>query len=547
MKKVVVGVVLLLYLSLLTGCMEDKHSDDSDVTGDPGYTQLTLFSDVEFWRPPAWDVTEGTITGDISRNTGVTVDVTVPARDADRQLSLMLINNDLPDIISITDPTVMGQLVTSGKVWDLGEFFQKYKPDSQFYKNFPEDVKKELVKRDGGWYAIPSHMESRDSYKIWKPSSQYYWDLINYEDPYTIIWNKELLGQIGMHPDELKTEEQILSAFEKIKNTGTGADGSPVIPLLIDGDAYQESTLSFLETTYGGEYVDEDGNYKDIMLQPETRDALYFINKAVRAGYMDPGQLTMDNDQIHNLMVSGRVLCFIGNTANTGADSRLWVSSGPIRKTEEKRPVHGKNMRASTGWIGTFISKDCEHPEETADWIDYMTSDGGMMLWGFGYEGIHYTRDDEGLVSWTEEGDAATREYSKTGVWAWWMFANTAWQRSVMAPLEEGTIARAQAELTTAYAKDKDTVTFDSSLLSGLTESLPPNSDYLKMEGDIRGWKKNQIPMILLAVDDEAFDKEYETFIRRMEELGIYELDAQKNMKYKENCAEYGRTITKVN
>jgi putative aldouronate transport system substrate-binding protein len=547
MKKVTLGVILLLCFLTFAGCKDKEPSDETAVAEGSAYTQLTLYSDVEFWRPPAWDITEGTITGDISKNTGVTVDVTVPARDADRQLSLMLINNDLPDIISITDQTVMGQLVTSGKVWDLEEFFEKYKPDSQFLKDFPADVKKELVKRDGGWYAVPSHIESQDSYEIWKPSSQYYRDLVNYEDSNTIIWNKELLERCGLHAEDLKTEEDILAAFEKIKRTGAETDGSPVIPLLVDGDAYQENTLTFLENTYGAEYVDENGNYKDIMLQPETKDALYFINQSVRAGYMDPGQMTLDNDEIKKLMASGRVLCFIGNISNTGIDSRLWVSSGPIRKTEDKRPVHGKNMRASTGWIGTFISKDCEHPEKAADWIDYMTSDEGAMLWCFGYEGIHYTRDANGLVSWTEEGDTATKEYSKTGVWAWWMFANTAWQRSVMAPLEEGTIARAQADLSIVYAKDKDTVTYDSSLLSGLTEALPPNSEYQKMETNISAWKKSQIPAMLLAADDGAFNRAYETFIERMGELGIQELDAQKDIKYKENCAEYGRSIGKVN
>ena len=88
----------------------------------------------------------------------------------------------------------------------------------------------------------------------------------------------------------------------------------------------------------------------------------------------------MENDQIKSLIASQRVLCFIGNIANTSFNPMQWVSSGPVFSESGKTPVLGKNCRASTGWIGTFVSKSCSNPEETAAFIDYMTSEEGMLF-----------------------------------------------------------------------------------------------------------------------------------------------------------------------
>ncbi|MFQ7549451.1 MAG: hypothetical protein ACLRMZ_02965 [Blautia marasmi] len=63
------------------------------------YVTASLFCDVNFWEPPFWS-TGRTITGDITEKTGLALDITVPPQNADAQLSLMLLNDELPDIIS---------------------------------------------------------------------------------------------------------------------------------------------------------------------------------------------------------------------------------------------------------------------------------------------------------------------------------------------------------------------------------------------------------------------------------------------------------------
>lgn len=530
---------------LFAGCGAGQK-DIAKEEGDP-YVTASLFCDVNFWEPPSWSTGEGTITGDITEKTGLALDITVPPQNADAQLSLMLLNDELPDIISLTDETTISQLITSGKVWNLEEFLKKYCPDSHLLKSFPEDIKKELIKRDGGWYAYPSHMNSQDSRKIWKPSSKFFEDWTNYNDNNAVIWNRELLRKAGLTIEDVQTEEQVLAAWEQVKNMHLDVGGEAVIPLLVDGKGYSDPTVKFLEYTFGAERVDENGNYRDILLQPEAKHALLFLNEAIRKGYASPEQLTYENAKIKTLMAKGNVFCFIGNVANSGIDYTEWVSSGPIFSSGGETPVLGKNLRAPTGWLGTFISKDCSHPAQVAAWLDYMSSDDGLLFWSFGYEGSDYHLDDQGYVVQTEKGEKASLDYGQTGQGAWWMFDNFSWERSVLPEPKKGSSAVAEKEIFTAYGSHERTAGYDESLLPLTAEDIPPESEEGILDAKIREYQKEQIPRIILAESREEAEARYTEMTETLNRMGIDSVDAYKNEIYQKNCREYGKSIEKIN
>lgn len=539
-------ITLSAGLILLSGCGAEQNPTVTE-EGEDSYARASLFCDVNFWEPPSWSTEEGTITGDITEKTGLALDITVPPQNADAQLSLMLLNDDLPDIISLTNETTISQLITSGKVWDLEEFLKRYCPESHLLKSFPEDIKRELIKRDGGWYAYPSHMNSQDSRKIWKPSSKFYEDWTNYNDNNAIIWNRELLEKAGLTVEEVQTEEQVLAAWDKMKNMHLDVDGEAVIPLLVDGKGYIDPTVKFLEYTFGAERVDENGNYRDILLQPQAEHALLFLNEAIRNGYAAPEQLTYENTKIKSLMAGGNVFCFIGNVANSGIDFTKWVSSGPVLSSGGETPVLGKNLRAPTGWLSTFVSKDCRNPEQVAAWIDYMTSDEGLLFWSFGYEGSDYRLDDDGYVVQSEKGEAASLDYGQTGQGAWWMFDNFSWERSILPEPEEDSSTAAEKEVYTAFGSHDRTVSYDESLLPLTAEDIPPESDEGILDAKIRAYEKEQIPRIILAGSREEAAARYSEMTETLKRMGIETLDAYKNEIYQKNCREYSGRIEKVN
>lgn len=526
----------LLCTAFLAACGRKEDRDE-----EREYAKASLFCDVDFWEYPAWKVQEGTITGEITEKTGLALDVMQPTQDMDTQLRLMLLNDELPDIVSVTDSVTISQLVSSGKVWRIDEFLETYKPDSHILQDFPEDIKRELIRRDGAWYAFPSHMNSADARKQWE-TVPYMEEVIRHNDNNAIIWNKELLARAGLEPEDLQTQEQVLAAFGKVKDMGLSVDGEEVIVLLVDGKDYQDPTLKYLEGTFGAEWVDDEGNYRDIILQPQTKNALSFLNECIRQSYASPGQLTMETEEIQRLMQSGRVLCFIGNVANTGVAHKDWLSTGVILASDGSAPVLGKNMRASTGWISTFIARDCEHPEEIAAFLDYMTSREGMALWVYGREGTDYYVGEDGCYYRMERDDAEAEEQDRLDIW--WMFSNTAWVRSVIVLTEE-TIS--ENEIVTAYGMHERTKLYDSSLLIMPVDLLAGDSEAEGMEKEILAWKDSQIVKVLLAESQEGFEQEYQILIQGLYDRGIERLDKIRGEGYLANCREYGSCITKVN
>ena len=153
----------------------------------------------------------------------------------------------------------------------------------------------------------------------------------------------------------------------------------------------------------------------DITLQPQTKKALKFLNIVMCKGYAQPKQINMDIKELQDAIQNKQYLCFIGNINITGVMMDEWISSRPILSNDENSPVFGVSTRATTGWISTFVSKQCEHPKEVAEFIDYMTSEEGMELWCMGYEGKDFRVNEDGYYECLISADEV--ETKKFHIW----------------------------------------------------------------------------------------------------------------------------------
>lgn len=542
--------VLTLILVTCSGCQKTDKSEPEKET----YATVTFFSDVDFWDPPEWSVKAGTITGDVTEKTGLALDISIPKENGSTKLGMLLANGQLPDIMTVRDPAMMDKLTASGQVWRMDEFLERYCPDSHLLKDFPEDIKKELIERDGAWYAFPSHIYSEDNRELYPPCDEYYDINREFQNNNQIAWNEDLLKAAGLDFKDLRTEEQVMEAFEKVNNMGLTVEGQPVITCLIDGKSSlgsaAGSTFDILANSFGAEFIDEEGNYKDRILQPETRHVLEFLNKLIRNRYVDPVQLTIDNEQVKKYVAEQRVLCFIGNTANMGLDltgGKNWVSAGPILSSEGTKPVIGVQRQATTGWLSTFISKKCKYPEAVAKWIDYMSSDEGLLFTNYGYEGIDYNLNEEGLVEVTEQGEKRIKYYSKTGIGAWWNFANVSWHDHVTPPPDEDTSEYAIMQLQTALGRNENTAAYDLSLITVPDSYIDLDVKLRNVKSRLSDFVDEKLKKIVLAETDEAFELEYQELIDGVKELGIEELDQKKNQYVQESYEKYGTRLEKVN
>ena len=542
---------------LLTGCSfsyREKNnstpknstsgSTNTDVTAS-SFQKLTMFSDVDFWTFPEWNFSAGSISEGISEKTGVYLDVTIPPQDASTKLSQMILQNNLPDLIVSADKNAIAQLIQSGQVWSLQELLETYCPDSHLLTKFPQDIKDELIREYGDWYAYPSYMNSEGAREIWKEKTSYYGDLYTHSHNNGIIWNKELLEEAGLTVNDVQTASQSLAAFEKVKNLKS-EDGKSVIPLLLDGNNYIYFSLPCLIGSFGAEVVDDDGNYIEQWLQPECKDAFSFLNTAFRNGYAFSENLTMDNLQLRDLMKSGRVFCFVGNTANSAFDPQKWVSAGPILSDSGSRPIMDIILSAPLGWTQTFVSKNCKHPELAARFLDYMTSDEGLLYTTFGVEGEDYYFDEEGYIHMTEHGEEHSED-STDFLGIFWNFGNSAWSHSLSPVPEKGSNEALRNEIQSAFACYPTTYVYDSALLRLPNDYITPDSEEGKINTALDEFRKKQIPKILTASSDSEFEEAYRIFVEHQKELGAAKLDAKINKQMHENYSYYGATIKKIN
>jgi putative aldouronate transport system substrate-binding protein len=563
MKLKHLSILTLVGAITLAGCSSTTSKDPSSSapqitqaaasatpTGAP--VKANWFSDISFWTPPSpWNSDPNSVEGTITKATGLTFELNVPAQDADTKLNLMIVSNALSDVITISNDVMVKKLIKADKVWNLEELLKKYDPTSPLLTTFPADLKKALTTRDGGWYAYPSHMDTPDARKLYPPSSEYFSDGAKYRSGYAIMFNEQLLKEAGLTLADVKTEDGVLAAFKKVKDMKY--NGASVIPFLVDGKTYQSTTLDTLEVSFGAMPIDKNGNYRDKILAPETKHALDFMFNAAQGGAFDQGQVTLDAAGTQAAVTSGRVFAFIGNSANTGfteiGKPSTWVSGGPIFSNQKTKPTYGRNDQAATGWMQTFISKSAKDPERLAKWLSFMASNEGMLLNYYGFKDDGYTLNDKGLAVQTEKGMQQAKDQAKTGVFAFWPFHNIAWHdHATEAPTSPtGADGLMAMQIQTAYAKNPETFLYDNSVLSLPSDFIPAGSKMANDQAQIKTYLEFQISKIVFAKDAATENKLYNEMISKLKQMGIDEIGTKMNEQLQKQAKDLGVTVKGVN
>ncbi|QYR23063.1 hypothetical protein KZ483_09145 [Paenibacillus sp. sptzw28] len=513
---------------------------------------LTWFATAGGWNPPQWTTESGTIMGEQTKKTGLTFTFNIPAQDADTKLNLMMVSSSdaFPDVITTLGPDMGKKLVEAGKVWELEEFLTKYDPESHLLKDFPEDVKQQMIKHYGGWYAIGSHMTSDDARKVYPPSSDYYTDVAKYAENKGVLVNGNILKEAGIELSDLRTEEGVLAALKKVKDMNLTVDGQPVIPLQIHGKNYHGETLQFLHRSFGAMPIDKDGKFRNIYMSPENKHAIQFLFKAAQGGYFDPGQMTTDDAAIEANLLSKRVFMFIGGTPKGKFDQLdFWKSPGVILSSEGTKPVFMFWSEPGRGWMQTHISKSTKEPEKLAKWLSYATSDEGMTLSHFGIEGVDYTKDDKGLITRTDKGIQALKDSTKTAMDIFWQFTNMAFLEHVQpAPTKrEGAGGLIEMEAKTAYGRSQEVVRYDASVLDLPGDFFAPGSANVMIRNQIQQFYEAQVAKMVLAKDEAMFNALYDEFVTKMKGLGVEKLDAALDVELQKKSKEMGVTVKGVN
>ena len=505
--------------------------------------------------PQTWD-TNQYVMGQITEKTGVTISADIPAEDADTKLNLLIASGQLPDIITTTNSTLIKDMIDADLVWPLQEFFETYLPDSHIIndsnESFPEDIKEQLILRDGDWYSFPSHILSAENREKWglPDATRELWESTDYRNNGGVIFNKTIMDELGITEEDVSTESGLLEAFEKVKNAGLEVNGGKVTILLANGKAYNGTgwqcgnCVATLANFFGAMPVDENGTYQSLYRTEGFRHAMKFLNTCAKQGYVDANQFTMDDAAIEAECRSGRVFCFIGNTASTGfALEGEWFTPGVILSDGGETPVLGINQKVTTGWLQNFVSKDTKNPEAVARFIDFMSSKEGLILWNYGEPEIDWTYNEDNLIVRTEEGTEKSSNANVTGVGAFWAFCNQNFDQSIMDPSNDGGIVP-----QCAYGKNPATYVYDSQALSLPGAYIEGNEEMNTITVEIKNYVTRQLADIILhAVDEEDFNARMQELTDQLDKLGLGELEAYIDEAVQANYKELGVVLKAVN
>ena len=174
MKKKYLQVFVLVAVCLTVVLMIRKDEKQNKLSEKEEIQELTWFSDIPEWEPNEWNTDSESATGKITEMTGIQINYLIPEDNGDGRLSLMLINRNIPDILSISDEKMIRHLVQAGEVWNLEELLRTYLPDSHLLSDYPEDIKNELINRDGGWFGLAGDLHSPDNQKEYGMPEEFY-------------------------------------------------------------------------------------------------------------------------------------------------------------------------------------------------------------------------------------------------------------------------------------------------------------------------------------------------------------------------------------
>lgn len=522
----------------------------SSTSGYAATTQLTWFSDVNWWTMGQWTTKPGTVEGAITQKTGLTFNFNVPAQDADTKLNLMMVTGRLPDVMSLSNYTTVEQLVKAGKVWSITDLMQKYDPG--FLKTFPKDLETLQNQQFGGFYGIPSYATSAGLVEEFPRSKTTIEDTSNQE----IVVNAAIMKKAGITMAQLRTEDGLLAALKKVASLHLTYKGAPVIPLQIDNkDAWMSQSVDTLAQMFGAMPVDKQGKYRPLMLAPDEKHAIDFLFKAAQVGALDKSELTLDETATNSVGSSGRVFAFLGNMANphfeglwTKDHTQVSVSPGNILSNQHTTPTFGYG--AYPGWTFTLVSKTATNPQAIAKWIDFMWSPEGQRLNAYGFQGKYWNYNKQGYVVMTPAFNALFKKdpntWETTGLTGFWFFTNQAYIDQVTPPptkMPDTMITQLQE----ARAKDKGVYKYDNTALSMPADLIPPASRLFQDQQQIKQYWETQVASMIFAKDTATENSIYQQTISQLHKMGLDQIDFLQNSQFLKQEKSLGQSLKGVN
>lgn len=365
-------LVLALCLVVATGCGNENNDKRNATSGDSIVLKVAYKDDgpsnevsVDYYDELSKLLKE-------EKDLDITFElVEIAQGDYSEKLNLLLNTGDIPDIIYFQggDQQMVNQ--------DLLEDLTPYIKESEYIKSILEGHNK-------------ARLENYP-YLLWIKNIDYKVPVVR-KDIFEKVDGDSLLN----NPSIENYKEFLAKAKEE-----SNADNAITVAGSID------ELDSIFEMAFGIDksWLEEDGSLVYKQVSNKTKEKLAFYHELFEEGLLDKAFLTKQWDTKEDAFYNGESAVIAGTNGPVVDfyNSRMTQVNGDEAELIALPPASGDMQGYGATDItkesrGLAISAISEHKEEAFQVLDFLASPEGQLLDRFGFEGIHYTMDDDEIT-----------------------------------------------------------------------------------------------------------------------------------------------------
>ena len=326
------------------------------------------------------------------------------------KFSLMAAGGDIPDICVAWSQDGLEELIAAGNVVALDSLLDEYGQDIMQKAPIGMASIKYRYGNNETYYGIPLNASTAGDVPI---SNGYETYLVRYD-----IWKA-----IGS-PEYSTVDEliDVLVEMQEYVRKETGDDTYyGMTAYLKDGTWGFGCGLAAMGYMWGTIEGALNLQTAEMELDFGSADAPWWtvvecVNKAYRAGVLDPESLTQDQGTFFQKLITGKGLSGFATYTDCNtelAGEEAFLATLPYEPFNAVRAVYGNNVPGGYGCY--VISADCEYPERAMQLLNLLWSDEGCRAIYNGVPGVHWDYDEDGVPVFIGDLAAAYEESFSLG------------------------------------------------------------------------------------------------------------------------------------
>lgn len=507
-----------LLAALLCAGMLGSMAGGMGVYAEEEPVTLDLYVDFTWYPTDSWT---GIIPEELTRNGGVTFDVTRSADDS--QLGLMIASGDLPDVIFTSNE--IDRLCDSNLCYSYDELIEQYGLD---------------------WTPSEDRVAIARSHNVDAEDEHYYTIIQNYNTAAEwdeaaegivpnigcLYYRKDIWEALGS--PKMETAEDVINVLKMVKE-----QYPDLTPLNGGNPSWRFQPMQNWYGVSSTYTFDEEGNTVLSDTSQNYYEYLKCVNQLYREGLFTEENLAITNeDDAKQQALNGKCFMYEWCARPTHLDQLNSATKANLPEAEwaPVSPILDDSLegiRSNAGWAGVFISKTCENPEAAIKMIAYMNSPEGQHLALWGREGIDWTLGENGMPQFSDEWNETMKDGD---------LMNTTYNTNYFmctTELDElySYYSNCDEELAAIFSRNIEKVTNYPEVSIAQPTST---SEMGIIKAKIDEAKPAELVKIYTAGSDEEFEAAYESYMSLLDKIGVQKLNAYMTEKVAEVREQYG-------